>query len=129
MCIFQRLALAGVALAGLAGLAFQSGWLVWPISFLWLGSASIGAGLAMRHVWLQNLPEDLVPACGPGLDYMMESFPLVEVLAFVIQGDGNCAEVQWTFAGLSIPMLSLLLFASLLILGMFWLYVHAIRRS
>ena len=38
-------------------------------------AAGIGAGIAGRHVWLQHLPPDQVPACGPGLSYMVESMP------------------------------------------------------
>lgn len=61
-----------------------------------------GAALAGRQLWLQSLPEDRVPACGPGLDYMLEVFPLSEVLLMMIQGTGDCAKVDWTFLGLSI---------------------------
>ncbi len=61
-------------------------------------------------VWLQGLPEDLVPACGPSLEYMLETFPLAETLSLIMMGDGNCADIQWTFLGLSIPEQTLLLF-------------------
>ncbi len=36
-----------------------------------------GAGIATRHVWLQHLPKDKVPECGPGLAYMLDRFPLI----------------------------------------------------
>ena len=73
-----------------------------------------GAAVAARHVWLQHLPEDQVPACGPGLQYMLETLPFSETFELVLMGDGNCADVLWTFAGLSIPEQALLLFTALL---------------
>ncbi len=76
--------------------------------------AGVGAAVAARHVWLQHLPEDQVPACGPGLQYMLETLPFSETFELVLMGDGNCADVLWTFAGLSIPEQALLLFTALL---------------
>lgn len=72
------------------------------------GMCVAGSYFAIRQIWLQNLPEDQIPACGPGLGYIMDNFPLSEALAFLLQGDGNCADVQWQFLGLfSIPQLAL----------------------
>ena len=64
----------------------------------------------MRQLWLQSLPEDEVPACGASLDYMLEVFPLTEVISMVLAGDGTCAEVVWTFLGSSIPGWTLVAF-------------------
>ena len=79
----------------------------------------LGIAVAGRHVWLQNLPEDQVPECGPGLDYMLEAFPLSETLSMVFTGSGECAEVQWTFLGLSIPGWTLLVFIGLTAFGLY----------
>jgi disulfide bond formation protein DsbB len=76
-----------------------------------------GAAVAGRHVWLQSLPEDQAPACGPSLEYMLDTLPLSETFALVMMGDGNCAETQWTFLGLSIPEQTLALFVVLGMLG------------
>ncbi len=67
--------------------------------------------MSARHIWLQNLPEDLVPACGPSLDYMLGNLPFMETVRLTLAGDGNCADTVWTFLGLSIPEQCLLLFA------------------
>lgn len=73
--------------------------------------AAIGGGtIAARHVWLQHLPADQVPACGPSLEYMLDTLPFSETISLVLMGDGNCAETMWTFMGLSIPEQTLLLF-------------------
>ncbi|GAB5451029.1 MAG: disulfide bond formation protein B [Halioglobus sp.] len=79
-------------------------------------SAWVGALVAARHVWLQNLPEDQVPACGPPLDYLLENFPLREAINTLLMGDGNCADVAWTFLGLSIPAQTLLVFLAVMLL-------------
>ena len=109
LCIVQRLffllaslgalgALFSLRLAQLAGAT---------VTFV---SAAAGAGFALRHVWLQNLPADRIPVCGPGLAYMIEVMPWTEVLSAVIKGDGHCAETVWRFLGLTIPGWSLLWF-------------------
>jgi len=64
-------------------------------------SAILGACFAGRQLWLQSLPEDMVPACGPGLSYIFEVFPFMDALKLLLQGDGNCAHVDKIF-GLSL---------------------------
>ena len=68
-----------------------------------LGSIILGAVFAIRQLYLQNLPDELVPSCAPDLDYLLDTLPVFEVLMMAIQGDGNCAEVMWQFLGISIP--------------------------
>jgi disulfide bond formation protein DsbB len=67
-----------------------------------------GVGVASRHIWIQHLPKDQVPACGPGLDYMLGHFPMAEVLQELMHGSGECAEKSWTFLTLGIPEWSLI---------------------
>lgn len=63
----------------------------------------VGGSISTRHLWIQNLPEDQVPTCGPGIGYMFETLPLADALTLLFAGDGNCAEVSWQFLGLTIP--------------------------
>ncbi len=79
-----------------------------------------GFGVAARQVWLQHLPADQVPACGPDLFFMMENFPLGRILDKVFMGSGQCAEVNWRFLGLSIAEWSLACFAALALYAL-WL--------
>ncbi len=79
-------------------------------------AAGVGAAVAARHVWLQHLPEDQVPACGPGLEYMLENFPFSETISLVMMGDGNCAETAWTFLGFSIPEQTLVVFCAVILI-------------
>ena len=65
--------------------------------------ATLGAAIAGWHVYLQNLPADEVPSCGPGLEYMVENFPLKDALGLILKGSGECAEISWRFLGLTMP--------------------------
>lgn len=76
-------------------------------------SALLGGGFSSRQLWLQSLPEDLVPACGPSFSYMFETFPFMDAMKIMLTGDGNCAEVVWTFLGISIPGWTLVAFSCL----------------
>lgn len=79
-----------------------------------------GSGVAVRHVWLQHLPADQVPACGPDLFFMMENFPLRRLFEKLFMGSGQCADVTWRFLGLSIAEWSLAWFAALALYAL-WL--------
>ena len=114
LCMTQRVFVIGAGLFALVAALHGPGRLGRRVYAVISGLfALVGGGVAARHVWLQRMPEDQVPACGPGLEYMLEHFPFTETLKLVLMGDGNCAEVLWTFAGLSIPEQSLLLFSLL----------------
>lgn len=73
-------------------------------------SALGGAGVAIRHWWIQAHRESMVADCGVGFDYMFENFPLQKALTLVFRGTGDCAAIDWTFLGLTIPQLSLIAF-------------------
>ena len=84
--------------------------------------AAAGAAVAGRQVWLQSLPKHLVPECGPGLDYILERFPLGKALDLILRGSGECAEKGWTFLGLTIAGWSLawLIALGLLAIALAW---------
>jgi disulfide bond formation protein DsbB len=80
--------------------------------------AGSGAAVAGRHVWLQSLPADKVPECGPTLDYILEVFPLSKAVPLVLRGSGECASIQWQFLGLTIPAWTLVAFSGFILLGL-----------
>jgi len=84
-----------------------------------------GIAVASRHIWIQNLPKDQVPACGPGLDYMLDTMPLSKVLKNLMHGSGECAEKGWTFLTLGIPEWSLLCYVALGV----WAVMIAFRKK
>ncbi|MEJ2523474.1 MAG: disulfide bond formation protein B, partial [Gammaproteobacteria bacterium] len=119
LCVFQRVAVIGLGLLFL--LAFLHG----PgptgariYGALMLVPALAGMAVAGRQVWLQHLPEEEVPACGPGLDYMLDVFPLHEALAMVFEGSGECAETAWSFLGVSMAGWVFILLAGLLVFAL-----------
>ncbi|HBX26776.1 MAG TPA: disulfide bond formation protein B [Gammaproteobacteria bacterium] len=73
-------------------------------------SSGLGVWLASRQLWLQSLPEDQVPACGPDIYFILERLPIFDSLKAMFFGSGNCAEVQWIFLNLSIPGWTLLFY-------------------
>jgi disulfide bond formation protein DsbB len=85
--------------------------------------AAGGAAAASRQVWLQHLPADRVPQCGPDLFFMLENFPLGTTLQKLIQGTGECAKVDWTFLGMSIAEWSLACFVALALYAL-WLGIR-----
>ena len=120
LCVFQRVGLMVMGAFALIAGIFNPRKL-WLRAVLWVGSmAGIlwAAGVAARHVWLQNLPPDKVPSCGPGLDYWLEALPLQEVVNQVLSGSGECAVVDWTFMGMSIPVQSLIFFSLLVLINL-----------
>ncbi len=123
LCIFQRVAFvaAGVIFL-LAGLHNPKGLGLKVYAFFALLSSLAGLLVAGRHVWLQYLPADQVPACGPGLNYMLDVFPMNDVLDMVLNGSGECAEVSWRLLGLSIPEWAVLLFVGLAGLSLLQLF-------
>lgn len=115
LCIFQRVAFAVLGLvlliAGLHAPRGDGGRRAYGV--LALLAALAGLAIAGRHVWLQHLPPDQVPMCGPGLDYLLEAMPVAGVIRTVLTGSGECAAVDWTLLGLSMPEWSLLWFVLL----------------
>jgi disulfide bond formation protein DsbB len=87
--------------------------------------ALTGVAVAGRHIWIQHLPKDQVPGCGPGLDFMLKNFPMSDVWQELMHGSGECAEKGWTFLSLGIPEWSLV---SYVLLGA-WALLVALRRA
>jgi len=126
LCIFQRIATIALGIFFLlAAVHNPAGWGRAVYALLIGLAAAAGAGIAGRHVWLQNLPADEVPTCGPGLDYILDSFPLGDALRMVFTGSGECADIDWLFLGLTMPAWVLILFLGLFGFG---LWVNLARR-
>lgn len=118
LCMVQRVVFMALAVVFLvAALHNPMGWgsRVYGGLLLLLGAA--GAAVAGRQVWLQGLPPEQVPECGPPLDYMLDVLPLTAVINTVLSGSGECAEVDWSFLGLSIAGWALPMFVLLGLMG------------
>ncbi len=114
MCILQRYALMVCGAIGLVaglhnpGRGGQNGY-----ATLLAIAAVAGGGVAARQSWIQWYPP-AVSECGPGLEYMLERFPLASSLPMIFRGAGDCSVVDWTFLGLTIANWSFLAFAAIL---------------
>jgi protein dithiol:quinone oxidoreductase len=115
LCVLQRVAVIGL------GVVFLIAALHGPLGFgryvymaLIAAFTLAGIGVAGWHVRLQHLPPSETPSCGPGLDYLLDNFPLSDALRMVFQGSGECAKIVWQFLGLSMPAWVLI---GLLVLG------------
>ena len=125
LCVFQRMAIIGIGvLCLIAALHNPDVWGGRAYALLIGLVASAGAAVASRHVWLQNLPIDELPTCGPGFNYIIESFPLAEALSMIFQGSGECAEIHWQFLGLTMPAWLLIWFVGLGVVGV-WNNIRA----
>jgi len=115
LCVFQRVALIATGVVflvaafhnpGSGGAKFYA-----VLTFL---AAGTGAALAAWQVWIQGQPKGSVPACGMGLNYMLETLPLTDVISRVLKGSGECAEQGWVFLGLAIPSWTFVFFVAMI---------------
>ncbi len=117
LCMLQRIVFLCVGLVSLAsaltGSQAARRFFSWVVVVLSL----IGAALAIRHLYLQQLPEDQLPACLPGLSYMFDVFPWQEIMQAMIMGTGECGDVVWTFLSISIPGWTLVAFAGMALIN------------
>lgn len=123
LCITQRAFYVGIGLFSLLALfTLRRHGLQRAFAALLSLSAVGGIITAGRQVWLQHLPPELVPECGPGLQYWMENMPMLQTLSLLFKGDGNCAEVNWRFMGFSMGEWSLGWFVVFLLVGLVLLF-------
>lgn len=83
-----------------------------------------GAGVAIRHWYLQANKESMVADCGVGFDYMFENFPLEKAFKLLFRGTGDCAAIDWTFLGLTLPQLGLISFVGLVVYAIYLLRLN-----
>jgi protein dithiol:quinone oxidoreductase len=104
LCIFQRVGIAAVGLLFLlAAMHHPAAAGARAYGVLIDLAATVTLAIALRHVYIQHLPEGSVPTCGASLDFMWKIFSPAEVIRKVLTGSGECAKVTWTFLTLSMP--------------------------
>ena len=111
LCITQRMFFMGLGVLFLVAAFIKPASLLQKIfAILQLLTALGGAGWALRHWYLQANKESMIADCGVGFDYMFENFPLKKMFTLIFKGTGDCAAIDWTFLGLSLPQLALITF-------------------
>jgi disulfide bond formation protein DsbB len=114
LCISQRIAFMALGTAFLAAMLHNPTGLWRKLhGGLQCVIAATGIGIALRHIWIQRHPEEVMSECGAGFDYLFERFPMQKALQLIFQGTGECSAIDWTLLGLTIPELSLAAFAGL----------------
>jgi disulfide bond formation protein DsbB len=127
LCIFQRVGVFAIGVVFLIAAAHDPvGWGRRVHALLLALAALATSGVAVRHLYIQSLPEGSVPACGASLDFMLKVFSLNEVLVKVLTGSGECAKVTWTFLGLAMPAWVLI---AALALGLYGLWINLRRQA
>ena len=126
LCIFQRVGVFALGIVFLIAAAHDPvGWGRRVYALLLAAAALSTIGVAVRHLYIQSLPEGSIPACGASLDFMLKVFSLSEVLVKVLTGSGECAKVTWSFLGLAMPAWVLI---AALALGAYGLWINLRRQ-
>lgn len=129
LCIFDRVVIAALAACFIIALLHKpacTGQRIYAAVIIALSLT--GTAFAGRHIHLQNLPPGAIPDCLPDLSYMLTQFRLLKTIQTVFNSAGECAEISWTFLGLTIPQQTLLLFIVMAIMGAA-LWLDAPRQS
>ena len=115
LCISQRMVFMGLGVLFLISVIHHPQKPVWIKLYALLQTLTAlgGAGVAIRHWYLQVHKDEMLVDCGVGFDYMFDNFPLKKALTLVFRGTGDCASIDWTFLGLSLPQLALIAFVSI----------------
>jgi len=127
LCILQRYAFIGVGIVALIAAVHgpeRMGRAAYGVMIALASGA--GAGVAGRQIWLQHNPPKALD-CGPDLAYMLDAFPLSQVLPKIFRGEGDCAKVVWKFLGLSIPEWALVWFVLFALAGLYLLIARPSR--
>ena len=114
LCIYERVAVAGVALAGLLGMISPANTTIRVLAYLvWASSALWGLLLAMEHVGIQMGTSSL--SCEFFANFPAW-LPLDQWAPAVFAPTGYCDEIQWQFLGLSMPQWMLVVYSAYLVL-------------
>ena len=126
LCITQRMVFMGLGLLFLISAFIPPANILKKIfTALQVITALGGAGVAIRHWYLQANRESMIADCGVGFDYMFDNFPLQKAFKLLFRGTGDCAAIDWTFLGLTLPQLGLISFLGFAALALYL----ALRKS
>jgi disulfide bond formation protein DsbB len=90
--------------------------------------AAAGAGVAIRHSYLQHFPPK-TETCGTDLEFLLNTFSLAEAFPKIFAGTGSCSQVSWKFAGLTIPEWALVWYVAFASLAIWLGFVRERRIS
>jgi disulfide bond formation protein DsbB len=113
LCISQRIIFMALGLAFLLSAFLRQRILQFVLAGAQILIALGGVGVALRHWWIQAHKGQMWVDCGVGFDYMFDNFPLKKMLTLIFRGTGDCANIDWTLLGLTLPQLALIAYLGL----------------
>ena len=127
LCITQRMCFMGLGVLFIMGAFIKPATLLSSIfSLAQVVMACVGGGWAIRHWYIQAHRESMVVDCGVGFDYMFENFPLKKAFSLIFKGTGDCAAIDWTLLGLTLPQLGLIAFIAF---GIYAIYLFKLNKK
>lgn len=110
MCVYQRVAIFAIVLAGLVGFAGCKFLLTRLIAYVLWGIGSIwGLLIALEHVEIQANSGSLFFSCDIVPNFPTWA-PLHEWLPALFEATGDCGEINWQFMGYSMPQWMILVY-------------------
>jgi len=129
LCILDRGVVIALGVVFLIALVHNpSNWGHRIYGTLTLLLSATGIAICSRHIWLQNLPPDEVPDCGAGFWYMLDAMPFTRFLDTILNGSGECADIQWQFLGFTLPEVTLGLFVVFALLSIMLIFANTHKR-
>jgi len=112
MCVYQRLAIAAIIVAGFIGSVLHQYALARVIAYaFWATGAIWGLIIALEHVEMQSSTASLFFSCEFTPNFPTWA-PLHEWLPFLFEATGDCGEISWQFLGYSMPQWMVVVFAA-----------------
>jgi len=104
LCIFQRVEVLALGVVFLVAALHDPGVAGARVYGVAIGIVSLATAVtAGRHVWIQMQPPGSVPGCGADLAFMLDVLPVMQVIIKVFKAGGECAKVDFSFLGVSMP--------------------------
>lgn len=110
LCVYERLAMVGLILAGIIGLLYPLALILRLIALgIALVSAIWGGIISLRHLDLQINPAPWKQC--EFLPNFPETLPFHQWFPFLFNPTGSCNESQWAFLGLTMVQWLVIIFA------------------
>jgi protein dithiol:quinone oxidoreductase len=104
LCMFQRIGVVALGIVFLiAAIHNPRRRGAWVYAVLIGVVALTTIGVSARHLYIQSQPPGSIPACGAPLNVLIQMFHVWQVVAKVLHAGGECAVVNWTLWGMSMP--------------------------
>jgi len=118
LCWLQRLILAMMTVLFLSCMALptEKYWILKKLLMaLILLLTLAGASIALRLMYLEQLPKEALPSCSASLERLWAIYPWWQVVKNIFFNAGDCGKTEFVWLLLSIPQWSLVLFMVLMV--------------